>query len=146
MDDLQVDCGTFGRLTCCGQAMDHECWAKFQNSTMPQAQKSVCPQCRQKFPTSKEGSVKQVREWVDKGKAWAQTHLASQYQFGKGVPQSYEEAIEYYNMAVKQGDPNAMYQLADMYDQGHGVAKSLEMPRNCMHWQQIKDMLLHSTV
>jgi len=89
MDDLQVDSQTFGRLTCCGQAMDRECWAKFQNSPMPQAQKDVCPQCREEFPESAEGNVKQVRVWVDKGKAWAQTQLANQYQYGKGVPQSY---------------------------------------------------------
>jgi TPR repeat protein len=126
MDDLPVDCNTFTRLACCGKGMDHECWAKFQNSTMPEAQKSVCPQCRQKFPTTKEEIVKQVREWVDKGKAWAQTNLANKYQFGRGVPQSYEEAIEYYNMAIKQGDPNAMFQLATSYVAGEGVAQSFE--------------------
>jgi len=126
MDDLQVDNNTFTRLTCCGQAMDKECWAKFQNSTMPQAQKDVCPQCRQKFPTSKEETVKQIRVWVDKGKPWAQSNLANKYQFGTGVPQSYEEAIRYYNMAIKQGDPNAMYQLAAMYSHGQGVAQSLK--------------------
>ena len=93
---------------------------------MPLAQKSVCPQCRQKFPTSEEESVKQVRVWVDKGKAWAQTNLANKYKFGGGVPQSYEEAIEYYNMAIKQGDPNAMFQLAAMHENGQGVAKSFE--------------------
>jgi hypothetical protein len=98
MDDLQVDDKTFTRLTCCGQAMDHECWAKFQNSTMPQAQKDVCPQCRTTFPTSNEEGVKQVRVWVEKGKPWAQTSLGDLYRFGTGVPQSYEESIEYLNM------------------------------------------------
>jgi hypothetical protein len=115
MDDLQVDTNTFGRLACCGQAMDEECWAKFQNSTMPQAQKDVCPQCRQKIPTSKEEAVEQIRVWVDKGKAWAQTNLANKYHFGDGVPQSYEKAIDYLNMAVKQCDPNGMCDLAIMY-------------------------------
>jgi hypothetical protein len=125
MDELPVDCNAFVRLACCGQGMDKECWTKFRNSTMPRAQKSVCPQCRQKFPTSAEGTVKQIREWVDKGKVWAQTNLANKYHFGLGVPQSYEEAIRYLNMAVKQGDPNAMYSLATMYREGEGVAKSL---------------------
>jgi TPR repeat protein len=126
MDDLPVDCGIFARLACCGQAMDIECWEKFQNSTMPQAQKKVCPQCRQEFPETAEEQVKQVRVWVDKGKPWAQTFLANSYQFGAGVQQSYEEAIEYYNMAVKQGDPNAMYDLAGMYVSGQGVAESFK--------------------
>ena len=52
--------------------------------------------------------------------------MLAKYYFGKGVPQSYEEAIDYLNMAVKQGDPNAMYALACMYAQGQGVAKSLK--------------------
>ena len=93
---------------------------------MSRALKSRCPECRTKYPTSAEGTVKQVRVWVDKGKAWAQATLANSYQFGDGVPQSYEEAIEYLNMAIKQGDPNAMYGLADMYAQGQGVAQSFE--------------------
>jgi TPR repeat protein len=63
---------------------------------------------------------------VDKGKAWAQTTLASKYQFGKGVQQSYPEAIRYLNMAIKQGCPNAKCDLAIMYAQGKGVAQSLE--------------------
>jgi hypothetical protein len=126
MDDLQVDSQTFARMTCCGQAMDLECWDKFQNSTMPQAQKDVCPQCRTTFPTSAEGNVKQTRVWVDKGKPWAQTTLGNFYRFGHGVPQSYEDAMKYYNMAIKQGDPNAMFQLAVMYDRGEGVVKSFE--------------------
>ena len=94
---------------------------------MSRAQKSRCHECRQNVPSSEEEQVKQIRVWVDKGKAWAQTNLAHKYQFGYGVPQSYEEAIEYYNMAVKQGDPNAMYHLAGgMYHQGLGVAQSFE--------------------
>jgi hypothetical protein len=56
---------------------------------MPQAQKNVCPQCRQKFPTSAEGNVKQVRVWVDKGKPWAQSDLANKYNHGLGVPKSF---------------------------------------------------------
>jgi len=126
MDDLQVDCSAFTRMTCCGKAMHIHCDEGVMGSTMSQAQKDKCPECRQELPETDEELVKQVRVWVDKGKPWAQTFLASKYRFGKGVPQSYEEAIRYFNMAVKQGDPNAMFHLASMYYQGLGVAQSLE--------------------
>jgi len=121
-----VDSTAFSRMTCCGKAMHKHCDERVVGSKMSHALKSRCPECRQKKPTSAEEAAKQVRVWVDKGKAWAQTTLAGQYQQGKGVPQSYEEAIKYYEMAVKQGDPNAMYCLAAMYDQGLGVAQSLK--------------------
>jgi TPR repeat protein len=126
MDDLQVDSNTFTRMTCCGKAMHKHCSRNVQKSKMSQALKDRCHECRTVYPTTKEGNVKQARVWVDKGKAWAQTFLANHYKFGEGVPQSYEEAIEYYNMAVKQGDPNAMFELADIYRNGQGVAKSMK--------------------
>jgi TPR repeat protein len=126
MEDLPVDSNTFTRLVCCGKGMHDHCAERVMKSKMSEALKSRCPECRQKVPTSHEEGVKQVRVWVDKGKAWAQTTLANNYQFGTGVSQSYEEAIRYYNMAIKQGCPNAMYSLATVYEHGHGVAKSLE--------------------
>ena len=126
MDDLQVDDNTFARLTCCGKAMHKHCNKRIKGSTMSMALKNKCPQCRAKFPTSYKGTVKQVRKWANADKAWAQTTLAELYHRGRGVPQSDEEAIRYYEMAVEQGDPNAMCDLACMYEIGEGVAKSLE--------------------
>jgi TPR repeat protein len=113
MEDLQVDTASFSRMTCCGKAMHKYCSNGVLTSKMSYAQKSRCPECRQKVPTSLEEVVEQIRVWVDKGKAWAQTTLAGQYAFGSGVPQSYEKAIEYLNMAVQQGDPNGMFGLAE---------------------------------
>jgi hypothetical protein len=93
MDDLPVDCAAFNRMSCCGKGMHTHCFEGIMKSKMSDALKSRCPECRQKVPTSQKEAVKQVRVWVDNGKAWAQTTLANRYQFGKGVPQSYEEAI-----------------------------------------------------
>jgi len=126
MDDLQVDCNTFSRLTCCGKAMHKHCSERVNRSKMSPALKSRCPECRQKKPTSEKEQVKQIRVWVDKNKPWAQTSLAYHYQLGRGVPLSYEQAIQYYTMAIKQGDPNAMYGLAGMYDRGQGITQSFE--------------------
>ena len=49
MDDLQVDADTFTRLTCCGKAMHKHCDEDVMKSKMSDAQKSRCPECRQKF-------------------------------------------------------------------------------------------------
>ena len=124
LEDLQVDASTFARMNCCGKATHLHCCRGVQTSTMPMEQKSTCPECRAKIPTTDKGRVKQLRVWVEKGKAWAQTHLANKYKFGAGVRRSYKEAIHYHEMAIKQGDPNAMCELADMYEHGEGVAKS----------------------
>ena len=61
-----------------------------------------------------------------KGKAWAQAHVGDKYYFGKGVEQSYEQAIEYFTLALQQDDPHAMSGLGTMYHQGEGVTKSIE--------------------
>ena len=111
MDEVPVDDNAFTRMTCCGKAMHKHCDERVEGSTMSRAQKDRCHECRTVYPSTEEGTVKQVRVWVDKGKPWAETFLASQYRFGEGVPQSYEKAIEYYNMAIKQGDPTAMDDL-----------------------------------
>jgi TPR repeat protein len=126
MDELPVDCTTFNRMICCGKGMHKHCAERVKRSKMSEALKDRCPECRQNFPTTHEEAVKQVRVWVDKGKAWAQSNLASKYKYGAGVPQSYEDAVKYYNMAVEQGNPNAMFALAILYDHGHGVAQSYQ--------------------
>jgi TPR repeat protein len=122
-----VDSNAFTRLTCCGKGMHNHCDERVEGSTMSRAQKNRCHECRATFPTTTEGNVKQIRVWVDKGKAWAETTLAHKYAFGVGVPQSYEEAIRYLNMAIKQGDPNAMFGLACMCEHGQGVAQSFKI-------------------
>jgi len=79
-----------------------------------------------KLPTTDEEHVELARGWADKGKAWAQAHLANKYYNGNGIEQSYEKAIEYLTLAIQQDDPNAMFGLANMYHHGAGVAKSTE--------------------
>jgi tetratricopeptide (TPR) repeat protein len=93
---------------------------------MSREQKSKCPQCQVKLPTTQEEDFELTRGWADKGKAWAQSHLAYAYKFGEGVEQSYEKAIEYLTLAIQQDDPNAMFDLARMYEQGEGVIKPIE--------------------
>jgi TPR repeat protein len=126
LEDLPVDNSTFTRMTCCGKATHVHCKGRFFGSSLSWEQKSKCPQCQVKLPTSAEESVELARGWADKGKAWAQAYLGARYQCGKGFETSYEKAIEYYALAIQQNDPNAMFGLAHMYYHGEGVTKSVE--------------------
>jgi hypothetical protein len=55
------------------------------------------------------------------GHALAQTFLGYEYQYGLGVPKSYEEAARWYRCAAEQGEPTAQFELGQLYDRGQGV-------------------------
>ena len=80
----------FVRMTCCGKAVHPHCEDNFFGSGMSREQKSKCPHCQVKLPTTEEEHFELVRGWADKGKAWAQARLGNDYTFGVGVEQSYE--------------------------------------------------------
>jgi len=95
-------------------------------SSLSQEQKNCCPLCRTKYPDSEEESLEQLRPWVEKGKAWAQSMLGDKYRHGLGVDQSYQRARELYELAANQGEAHAQFQLGFMYDRGQGVVQSYE--------------------
>ena len=55
------------------------------------------------------------------GSAVAQSFLGYQYQYGLGVPKSFEEAARWYICAAEQGEPTAQFFLGQLYDRGQGV-------------------------
>jgi uncharacterized protein len=57
------------------------------------------------------------------GDARAQTTLGFMYATGRGVPQNFELAVDWYRRAAEQGDPTAQYLLGLMYDRGQGVRR-----------------------
>lgn len=57
------------------------------------------------------------------GDARAQTVLGFMYATGRGVPQNFERAVDWYRRAAEQGDPTAQYLLGLMYDKGQGVQR-----------------------
>jgi hypothetical protein len=60
---------------------------------------------------------------AEAGRAQAQSFLGYQYQYGLGVPKSYEEAARWYRCAAEQGEPTAQFMLGQLYDRGQGVAE-----------------------
>jgi hypothetical protein len=75
--------------------------------------------------TSKK-RIKQLCQWAEKGKTWAQSMLAAKYAQGNGVEQSYQRARELFELAASQGDACSLNHLGRMYFQGEGVEKSVE--------------------
>jgi len=68
---------------------------------------------------------------AEQGRAVAQSFLGYQYQYGLGVPQSYELAAIWYLCAAQQGEPNAQFFLGQLYDRGQGVP---EIPVEAEKW------------
>jgi TPR repeat protein len=59
-----------------------------------------------------------------RGNPRAQTTLGYLYEYGRGVPQNYATAFDWYHAAAEQGDANGQYLLGLMYEKGHGVPQS----------------------
>ena len=76
----------FVRMTCCGKGLHYKCNDAIGLSSMSLEQKNRCPLCRQKRSDSDEKRIKQLRPWVEKGKAWAQCMLGDRYRNGGGNP------------------------------------------------------------
>jgi len=84
-------------------------------------------QCRKPSPENDEEDIRRLREWVEKGEAWAQCMMGTSYRDGTdGLKQSYVMARLLFKKAVAQGDPAAMYDLAFLYAEGKGVVQSFE--------------------
>jgi TPR repeat protein len=62
---------------------------------------------------------------AQRGDAHAQAMLGFMYANGRGVPQSYDVAVDWYLQAAEQGDPTGQYLLGLMYDKGFGVTANV---------------------
>jgi TPR repeat protein len=49
------------------------------------------------------------------------TNLGFMYETGRGVPQNYVAAAQWYFVAAQGGEPTAQFRLGLLYDKGHGV-------------------------
>lgn len=67
-----------------------------------------------------------LRKPAASGDARSQNNLGYLYEHGMGVPQSYAQALSWYQKASDAGLPEAKYNLATLYHRGLGVARSQE--------------------
>jgi TPR repeat protein len=66
-------------------------------------------------------TVRRIMARAFRGDAHAQALLGFMYANGRGVPQSYDVAVDWYLRSAHQGDPTGQYLLGLMYDKGFGV-------------------------
>src|SRR5215467_6121647 len=70
-------------------------------------------------------SVGRIFTLAQRGDAHAQAILGFMYANGRGVPQSYDVAVDWYLLSAEQGDPTGQYLLGLMYDKGFGVTPNI---------------------
>jgi uncharacterized protein len=68
------------------------------------------------------------------GNAEAQYNLGLLYYNGRGVPQDYAKAREWFEQAADQGFANAQYYLGSLYVNGQGVPQDYAMARE--RWER----------
>ena len=77
--------------------------------------------------------VASQRKLAEQGLAKAQYNLGVMYDKGRGVPQDYKAAVEWFRKAAEQGIASAQFNLGNMYNNGRGVpqdyAKAVEWYR-----------------
>jgi len=78
-------------------------------------------------------ALKELRPLAEANDPEAQFYLGVMYGKGKGVPQDYQAAVRWYQLAAEQGFPKAMSNLASMYSRGKGVPKDYAQ---AIHWYQ----------
>jgi uncharacterized protein len=70
---------------------------------------------------SDDAAVKRIMARAWRGDAHAQATLGFMYANGRGVPQSYSAAVDWYLKSAHQGDPDGQHLLGLLYDKGFGV-------------------------
>jgi uncharacterized protein len=60
---------------------------------------------------------------AERGDPRAQTYIAFMYETGRGLPQDYVLAAQWYHRAARQGYSRAQHMLGLMYDKGQGVTQ-----------------------
>jgi TPR repeat protein len=70
-------------------------------------------------------AARRIIPLAQRGDAHAQAMLGFMYANGRGVPQSYDVAVDWYLQSAEQGDPTGQYLLGLMYDKGFGVTQNV---------------------
>ena len=66
------------------------------------------------------------RQAADQGDRTAACNLGYLYETGKGVAQSWQEAVRWYRQSAGAGYARAQYRLARCLETGHGTAKDAD--------------------
>ena len=73
--------------------------------------------------------LQQLKTLAVQGSAWAQSQLGQLYADGRGVPQDYKKARQWWEQAALQGNAQAQFNLGKLYANGRGVAQDYATAR-----------------
>ncbi|MBA5866221.1 MAG: hypothetical protein GDA67_05920 [Nitrospira sp. CR1.3] len=74
-----------------------------------------------------QAAVVELRKSAEEGNADAQNKLGMLYSEGRGVPQDYVQAKQWFEKAAEQGHAGAQVNLGTLYFHGHGAPESEQM-------------------
>jgi uncharacterized protein len=74
---------------------------------------------------SEAAYVRRTVALAQRGDPHARAILGFMYANGRGVPQSYDVAVDWYLLSAEQGDPTGQYLLGLMYDKGFGITPNV---------------------
>ena len=81
-----LDLSKYSRHICCGKVLHNKCNEQIYASDLRNSIKHSCPMCRSKnAPVGSKEEIKRLREWVQRGRSWAQLMLGERYRDGVGV-------------------------------------------------------------
>ena len=66
-------------------------------------------------------NIDTLRQTALNGDPQAQFELGQMYEFGRGVPQDYQQALTHYQAAAESGLAQAEYSIGLLYEHGRGV-------------------------
>jgi TPR repeat protein len=95
----------------------------------------------QKQPSENEAEVHflKTKELAESGHPLAQHNLGALYAHGKGVKESYEQAMHWYKKAAENEDADAMFMIGVMYANGQGVAVDIDAAKYWWEKAAVKD-------
>src|SRR3954452_13077717 len=73
------------------------------------------------WASGQNAEVENIRAHAEKGEADAQNTLGLAYKGGRGVPQDYTQAAQWFQKAADQGNAVAQRNLGSLYLEGQGV-------------------------
>lgn len=93
-------------------------------SASSQQQDRIAPASVLRVRDNYDPTARAIFTQAARGNARAEATLGFMYEYGRGVPQNYVTAVQWYQCAAEQGNSNGQYLLGLMYEKGHGVPQS----------------------
>lgn len=77
------------------------------------------------FSSACHNEIRQLKSEAEDGGLAAQNEMGTRSVSGLGLPQDFDAALKWYNLAAEKGYAVSQFNLAGMYEQGFGVETNL---------------------